>query len=91
MAMSTNKMIRTMDNKMLLYHVNKIRREQEHKRQYGNYGTGNYVSNSEFWRGHVGTLRDEVARRKRLGLIRKTAVPVRRQNRPSGFLPFGGL
>lgn len=91
MAMSTDKLIRTMDNKRLLQHMTKIRREQEHKRQYGDYGTGRYVANSEFWRGHIGTFRDEIARRKRLGLIRKTAAPIRRQQRPQGFLPFGGL
>lgn len=91
MAMSTAKLIRTMDNKRLLQHMKKISREQDHKRQYGDYGTGRCVANSELWRGHIGTMRDEIARRKRLGLIRKTAAPVRRQQQPRGLLPFGGL
>jgi hypothetical protein len=70
---STTTLIKEMSNKDLIRTANKIREEKEHKKQYGDYGTGRWVSSSEFWGGHHQDIRDELKRRQEKGEIKATA------------------
>lgn len=84
-----NKMIKTMSDKELLHQVNKFRKESEHKKRYGDYGTGNYVSSHEFW-GRTGKkeIMAELERRKNKGKIRADAGKPKkaRQYKPRSLL-----
>ena len=71
--MSEKQLIRRMDNKSLIYAVNKIRKEKENPDVYGKHGTSRWVTASEFWGGHHQDLRNELQRRKEQGVIKKTA------------------
>ena len=78
---STPTVIRRMSNKDLKYTLNKMRKEKEDPRKYGKYGSSRFVTQNEFWTGYHGTLRKELVRRKKLGLIRRTAGNSRTRNR----------
>ncbi len=76
--MSAN-FIRGMPTKALLRTINKIRKEKEHKKQHGDYGTGKYVSESEFYHGSHAQLKAELQRRKSTGMIKSSAGKPRKK------------
>jgi len=79
MERETVKMIRKMSHKDLLHNVNKIRHEKERPETYGRHGTTRWVTSSEFWAGHHGEMKRELARRQKAGLIKKAAGKPKRQ------------
>jgi len=89
--LTTPQLIRQMDNRTLLRTVNKIRHEKSHPETYGKHGTTRWVTDSEFWGGHHGTLKAEVARRQKLGLIKKTAGKPRTRREYGFGFGLGGL
>lgn len=75
-----------LSNSQLTERLRKLRRENEHKEKYGNYGTGNYVSSNEaYGRSGVKQFKDELERRRKLGLIRKNTGVVRKKKSTSWF------
>ena len=66
-------LIKGFSNKRLTDIVTSLRLEKEQPRRFGPRGTRRTVPASEFFRGNISTIREEVARRKRLGLLRKSA------------------
>jgi len=86
--MNEHAYLKRMPTKDLLGTLRKIRKEKEHKKVYGNYGTGRWVSSSEFQgRSGLTAIKEEVERRKRKGLVSKTAGKPRK-SRQQGL--FGG-
>lgn len=78
-----------LSNKELLYSYNKIKKEQNNKKQTGDYGTGAYVSTSEFvGREGRSAINKEVLRRKKLGLLKSSAGKSKPKNSLQGI--FGG-
>jgi len=73
MVMTIKQLIKQMDNKNLLYTLRKIKKEKANPQTYGKYGTSNWVTQSEFWSGHIGNLKAELKRRQKLGKISKRA------------------
>lgn len=71
--MTNKQLIRSMSNKDLVQTLNKIRKEKANPGTYGKYGTSRWVTSSEFWSGYHGELKKELMRRKKAGLIGKTA------------------
>ena len=67
--MNIETLIKTMGNKELVHTLKKMREEKEHPEIYGKHGTTRYVTATDFWAGHHGTLKKELERRKRLGKI----------------------
>ncbi len=92
--MGISRLIRTMSNKELLYDYNKIRREQQLKRETGSYYTSSRqrLATSEFWgREGIKQIKKEIERRKRLGLLHKSAgKPKRKTNQTNYWGLFGG-
>jgi hypothetical protein len=84
----TVKRISQMSNKDLIRTANKINYEKKHPETYGKHGTSRYVTDSEFWGGHHSYIKQELQRRKNLGMIKKSAaVHKSRNNSPFGFSP----
>jgi hypothetical protein len=83
---SVGNALRAETNEHLLYHINKLRREHEHYKAHKNYGTGQWVSEHEFW-GRKGekALKSELKRRQKLGKISPTAGKKRKLNSLLGF------
>jgi len=86
--MSEKTMIRTMPNKMLLYNVNRLRKEKADPATYGKNGTSRWITTSEFWSGHHTDLKKELKRRQEAGTISSSAGKSRK-SKPQGL--YGGM
>jgi hypothetical protein len=78
--MNRDEFIKSFSNKALLQAHNKIKKEKETYNRTGSYGTGRYVSSTEFYRGSHTTIKNELNRRKKEGLLSKNAGISKTQN-----------
>lgn len=84
--------IKKLPTSMILKSLAKVRKEQAHKKAYGNYGTGKYVSSTEFHgRKGIAALKAELERRKKKGMVSKRAGKSRKTRRSVMYNPYWGI